>query len=148
MQHPMIHTQDSLSLGPWYRLQSTDKTFHLAISSLLMVQRLSVSIKMDSCIRCLLVNTHFLLITVIDLTTNTHNVALIRKEELRRLTEKEQARNPFKENKASRQTLIQRQTKVSNVNGMRCLKPILYKQPRSRATILCQILYPMAMNND
>ena len=146
MQHHMIHTRDSLSLGPWYRLQSTPKTSNLTIYNLLMVQKLSACILMDSFIRCLSVNTQLLMITGIDLTSNTHNVVLIWKEELKRLTEKEQARNLFQASRASRQTLIQKLTKASRGNSLRCLKMILYRQLLSQTIVLCQILYPVVMN--
>ena len=148
MQHPIICTRDSLSLGPWYRLQSMLKTSHLTISSHLMVQKLSACIPTSSCIRYPLVNTHSLMITGIDLTSNTQNEATIWKEELRRPTEKEQTRSLFQAYKASRQTLIPKLTKANHGNCKLCLKMILYRQLHSRTIVLCQILNPMAIKKD
>ena len=148
MQHPMIHTRDSLSLGPWFRLQSTLKTSHLTTSNLLMVQRLYSYLPVDSCIRYLLVNTNLLMITGIDPTSNTQNEAMIWKEELRRPTEKEQARSLFQACKASRQTLIPKLTKANHGNCKHCLRMILYRQLHSRTIVLCEILNPMAIKKD
>ena len=148
MQHPMIHTRDSLSLGPWFRLQSTLKISHLTIFNLLMVQRLYSYLPVDSCIRYLLVNTNLLMITGIDPTSNTQNEAMIWKEELRRPTEKEQARSLFQAYKASRQTLTPKLTKAKHVNFKHCLRMILYRQLHSRTIVMCQILIPIAINKD